>query len=202
MGKQYKNHGAQTPEERRIAIRKRILNLMLSGKWTPGAVLRISEDYSLSIEQTKCLAEEAKSILSYLEDTSGGLEGVRDEVSGVLRRIIKKSFSRTGWGEGETRKLPDDLKSATAAATLLAKLNGLLVERSEVTTYDVVAALSSLTDEQRRYIETTGTLPPGVSLPGVSVRGALTSSGTVGTEEYIQSGDGGVPDPEKTGKNG
>lgn len=198
MGKHYKNHGASTPEERRIAIRKRILNYMLQGKWTPGASLRISEDYSLTLPEVKCLAEEAKSLLSYLEETTGGVEGVRDEVSGVLRKIIRKSFNRVGWGEGETRKLPDDLKSATAAATLLSKLNGLLVERSEVTTYDVVAALSSLTDEQRRFIETTGTLPPGVSLPGVSVRGILEAGGTMAQAVDAEYDDGSVPASKKT----
>ncbi len=150
-------------------IRERILEKVLAGTWDSKAAYRFAKEYEYTIEEIGRLTSEAVTVAYHVEELSGGKEALFLELQQKARRVFDEAMNRKGLPGGNPQ-LPPDLRSANQALNMIAKLNGLLVEKQEIVQYNPLQELAALTPEQLRYIELTGHLPEGVKITGVSVR--------------------------------
>ena len=154
--KEYKNLAAKLAVDYREKYRNEIMDLKLNGDWTPYGAKKFAKKYKLTPEEVSCLAEEAGSILRQLQKAAGGAEGIREEILGKARKAYENSMHRQGWGDSGMRELPPDTKAAISALTLIAKMEGLIVEQVQHTHIDPLAGLSYA---ELQEVVNTGKLP-------------------------------------------
>jgi hypothetical protein len=159
--------------DRKDELRKKVLHKILAGGWTPLTIGKFKVDYDLTKEELDVIASEARTLAKELNEYTGGIEELKEELVAKARKIYDAAFNRKGWADAGKRDLPPDLKAASQAITVIAKLSGLDVQKHEVVTADLTAQLQQLPIHVREYIALHGEPPPGVVLPGFQPRAAL-----------------------------